>query len=139
MRRSWYELYTLLVCFGSLIGLVVALFWLLLGGLMWADPELIVGSREHAEYQTEEWFWESYHRRDGRPQDDSVKVSEQEISRRQLARYEASLARMRGLGKLCTILSVFGTILASVFFMIHWRLARQAREMVRASEPSQGG
>ena len=51
MRRSLYEFYTLLVCLGSLIGLVVALLWFMHGVLSWSDPELMVSSWTYAVHE----------------------------------------------------------------------------------------
>jgi hypothetical protein len=139
MRRSWYELYTLLVCAGSLLGLVAALFWLLYGVLSWVDPELTLSPWDYASHQTNEEFLQRRHWRDGRQQEEPVKLSDEEITRRRLTSYEALLAGVRRSGKLFTILNGFGIVIASVLFTIHWRLARQAREMGRASELSQSG
>ncbi|HKB37732.1 MAG TPA: hypothetical protein VKD72_14895 [Gemmataceae bacterium] len=134
MRRSLYELYTLLVCLGSLIGIVATLCWLLFGVLAWSDPELTVSSYDYANHQTNEQFWESRSRRHGQQKDDPVKPSEEEITGKRLASYQSLLEGQRRFGKMLTILNGFGLVLSSVLFTIHWRLAKQARATV--SEPA---
>ncbi len=138
MRRSLYELYTLLICLGSLIGLVATLCWLLYGVLAWSDPELtVVGSYAYADHRTNEQFWESRSRRHGQQKDDPVKPSEAEITRKRLASYESLLEGERRLGKMITIMNGFGFVLSSVLFTIHWRLAKRARAMVSEPESAQ--
>jgi hypothetical protein len=132
MRRSLfdlslYELYTLLVCLGSLIGLVATLCWLLYGVLAWSDPGLMVSTHDYADHQTNEQFWESRYRRYRQPKDDAVKPSDEEITRKRLASYEALLEGERRFGKKISIMNGFGVLLSGVVFTIHWRLARRAR------------
>jgi hypothetical protein len=124
--RSLYEFYILLVCLCSLIGLVATLFWLFFAVLSWLDPELMTGYA-YADYQTNEQFWECRYRYYRRAQDDAVKPSDEELTRKRLTSYDALLEGRRRFGKQFTLLNAFGVLLSGVVFATHWRLVRRAR------------
>lgn len=139
MRRSWFELYTLVICLGSLIGLVATLCGLLYAVLAWSDPELTVGSYSYAEHQTNERFLERNHRRSGQAKDDAPKPSDEEVTRNRVASYESLLEGNRRFGKLFTIMNGFGVLLSGTLFAIHWRLARKASAPMSGTGSVQSG
>ncbi len=137
MRRSLFEFYTLLICLGSLIGMVATLCWLLFGVLAWLDPELTIGSQSYAEHQTNERFLEHLVFGRGELVENLKKLSDEEITRRRLASYEAIVEGRRRSGKFLAIINGFGLVLSSVLFTLHWRMYRRERalELQAAADP----
>ena len=135
MRRSWYELYTLIVCLSSLTGIVGTLCGLVYAVIAWTDPELMVGSHAYGDHQTNERYWERHYREYRQQTSETGKPSDEEIPRRRLASYESHVEGVRRFGKLFTILNSFGVVLAGVIFAIHWRLSKQARKIAAEASP----
>ncbi len=140
MRRSLFEIYTLLICFLSLIGLVVSLFWLLYGIMAWTEPTLMVSSYTYAAHQTNDRYLERYGRSYAFGRSDTgnsvPRPSEHEITKSRLSSYETEITGEARGGKKTCVFAGFWLTVSAILFCIHWRLEQRIRDTSNQPEPT---
>lgn len=136
MRRwSLLEGYALLVCFGSLIWFMIAVYLLGYGVVACQAPEFAVDDWTYGTHQTNDRYWHnrgwpygSHTGREIRPPEDSL-TAERERS------WQVVLDRERRFGRRSIAGSCFGLSASAILFWVHWRIARRARREDREWVP----
>lgn len=128
MKKSLLEIYALAVCFAMILCFVIALGAAIYSVIEITDPEFTMNSYEYKRYQSNDAYWlgrvEDYRnkgREMQRPSEDQLTKQRQEGYR--LAVIAEKRGGFQGLTKTIIIL-----LIDAFVFLIHWRIARRARE-----------
>jgi hypothetical protein len=125
MRRwSLLEVYALLVCLGMLVWFIIALYLLGLGLVSVEIPKFTVNGWTYAQHQTNDAFWDHYVRFRSSP---PSRPSEEALTAEREQSWCAVLEAERRNGLQRVAWSMFGLVVSSVTFWVHWRVARRAR------------
>jgi len=131
MKKTILEIYALAVCFATIVCFVVALGFLVYDVAQIINPEFTLGSYEHEQHASNDAFWNSHimpadpweDRAKERPRPPEHELTKQrEESHRQSLRYEQRNASQS------LVQSTIIILIDSIVFMMHWRVARRARE-----------
>jgi hypothetical protein len=121
MKKSLLEIYSLAVCFVTIICFAVALGIGTYDVLEMSNPELTLKSYSYQQHQTNEAFTRNWSK-------DKEKPSEEEITRMREKSYKVALEAERR-DAVQSFIRVLIVILIDIgIFLIHWKLAKRARE-----------
>ena len=122
MKKSILEIYALAVCFATVVCLVIALGVASYNIIGIFKPEFTMSVYEYDKYQSNDAFWKDYSKNEQRPPEGELTLKRMENYK--LALHSEYRDAWQGLIK-ATLVVIFDVI----FFIIHWRIARRAREM----------
>ena len=122
MKKSLLEIYTLAVCFVTIICFAVSLGIGVYDILEMANPELTLKSYAYERHQTNEAFTRNWSK-------DKEKPSEPEITLMREESYSVALKAERRDAVQSFIRVLIVILIDVVIFLVHWRLARRAREV----------
>ena len=130
--RSKLEVYALAVCFAAVVCLVISAG---IGGyaiIRIIQPELTLKKWDYDQYQSNEAFWQS--RRYGTAEERKLerRPSEEDLTKRRLESFGRALTAERRDGFQSLIQSAMFFLAGAISLFIHWRIARRARQDVRA-------
>jgi hypothetical protein len=126
MKKSILEIYSLAVCFVTVICAVVTIGIGAYDLLEISNPEFTLPAYQYERHQSNEAFYRS----DCEKKEEGKSLSEEERTKRRLASYEVALKAERR-DAVQSLIKVFIVLVlnAAVFFG-HWHLARRARETI---------
>ncbi len=127
MRRwSLLEFYALVVCLGTLVWFVTALYFLINGVVACNHPELTMNYWTYANHQTNDRYANNVVRSGGRS-DSLIHRSEEAITADRERSWQVELQIERRDGRRGVGISLFGLIVRSVPVTLAYRSAGQAR------------
>jgi len=121
MKKSLLEIYSLAVCFVTVICFAVALGIGAYDILEMSNPELTLKSYSYQQHQTNEAFTRNWGKDKERP-------SEEEVTRMRNESYKVALEAERRDAVQSFIRVLIVLIIDVAIFLIHWKLAKRARE-----------
>ncbi|MEW6715794.1 MAG: hypothetical protein AB1306_12015 [Nitrospirota bacterium] len=128
MKKSLLEIYALAVCFATMVCFVISLGVAMYSVVEIANPEFTMNPYQYNRYQSNDAYWLSkvndYQNKDKemkRPSEDELTKERNEGYR--LAVISERRGGFQGLTKTAIII-----LIDAVVFLIHWRIARRARE-----------
>ena len=132
MKKSILEIYALAVCFATTVCFVVALGIALYEVIQITNPEFTLSSYEYNRHQTNDAFWKNCDQYESKEKE-RKRPTEDELTKLRMDSYRQALQSERrdafqGLTKAIIVI-----IIDIVFFLVHWRIARRARETNAAS------
>ena len=127
MKKSILEIYALAVCFATVVCFVIALGIAIFDVIQIASPEFTLSSHEYDRHQSNDAFWSNCNQYDA-DKKDKKRPADEELAKRRLESYRQVIQAERrdafqGITKALIII-----IIDIVFFIVHWRIARRARE-----------
>jgi hypothetical protein len=127
MKKSILEIYALAVCFATIVCFVVALGVALYDVIQIANPEFTLSSYEYNRHQSNDAFWNNCSQYDSKDKD-KKRPPEDELTKRRMEGYrQAVQSERRNAFQGITMASII-ILIDIVFFVVHWRIARRARE-----------
>ena len=123
MKKSLLEIYSLAVCFVTIICAAVALGIGVYDILEISNPELTLKSRQYQRHQTNEAFTRRW-------SEDKEKPSEEEITRIREKSYSVALESEKRDGVQSFIRVIIILLIDMAIFIVHWKLARRTRENI---------
>ncbi|MEK6653291.1 MAG: hypothetical protein AABY50_10205 [Nitrospirota bacterium] len=128
MRKSMLEIYALAVCFATIVCFVISLGVALYSVVEIANPAFTMNSYQYSRYQSNDAYWLSRVNDYGNKEKEMQRPSEDELTKQRTEGYRLAIISekrdgFQGLTKTTIIL-----LIDAVVFLIHWRLARRARE-----------
>lgn len=125
MKKSILEIYALAVCFVTVVCAVISLGIGIYDILEITNPEFTLPSYQYERHQTNEAFF----RKDcGKEDKDLASLSEGEKTKRRLESLEVALKAERRGGVQSIVKAFIVLIVDTIAFIIHWWVARRARE-----------
>lgn len=127
MKKSILEIYALAVCFATIVCFVIALGISIYDIVRIVNPEFTMSSYEYNRHQSNDAYWKSS---DNCGNDDKKgpRPTDEELTKQRLASYQQSIkSELRDAFQSLTQ-TVIIFIIAVVVFLVHWRVARRARE-----------
>ena len=121
MKKSLLEIYSLAVCFVTIICFAVALGIGVYDVLEMSNPELTLKSYSYQQHQTNEAFTRNWSK-------DKEKPSEEEITKMREKSYKVALEAERRDAVQSFIRVLIVMLIDIGIFIIHWKLAKRARE-----------
>jgi hypothetical protein len=121
MKKSLLEIYSLAVCFVTIICFAVALGIGTYDVLEMSNPELTLQSYSYQQHQTNEAFTRNWSK-------DKENPSEEEITRMREKSYMVALEAERRDAVQSFIRVLIVMLIDMGIFLIHWKLAKRARE-----------
>lgn len=132
MKRSVLEIYAFAVCFVTMICFAVALGLGIYGAIGIVSPAFTLSSWEFERHRTNDDFWRIGGMREGPiPPGQATKEverpSEEKLSRERLESYSFVLLAERRNSMQTLTKAAIVMMINIVVFLLHWRLARQAK------------
>lgn len=128
MKKSLLELYALAVCFAAILCFVIAFGVGVYSVIEITNPEFTMNSYEYKRYQSNDAYWLSRvedYRNKGK---EMQRPSEDELTKQRQEGYRlAVIAEKRGGFQVLTK-TIIILLIDAVVFLVHWRVARRARE-----------
>lgn len=127
MKKSILEIYALAVCFATVVCFVIALGVSIYDAIRIANPEFTINSYEYNRHQSNDAYWKSAYRcsiddkKEQRP-------SDEELTKQRLASYQRVTKSELRYAFQSLAQNMIALVMAIVLFLVHWRLARRARE-----------
>jgi hypothetical protein len=127
MKKSILEIYALAVCFATIVCFVVTLGIALFDVIQIAKPDFTLSSYEFNRHQSNDTFWKSCDKNESKDKD-KKRPAEDELTKLRTESYHQALQSERrdafqGITKALIVI-----LIDIVFFFVHWRIARRARE-----------
>ena len=128
MKRSLLEMYALAVCFVTVTCLAIVTGIAIYDVVQIAAPEITLHSFKYERHQSNAAFRDSDH-----PDPKAVAaLPEEEITKRRQESYVSTLNAERRDGWQSLLRMAIIMVIDIIFFVIHWQLAKRARESVGA-------
>jgi len=128
LKKSLLELYALAVCFAAILCFVIAFGVGVYSVIEITNPEFTMNSYEYKRYQSNDAYWLSRvedYRNKGK---EMQRPSEDELTKQRQEGYRlAVIAEKRGGFQVLTK-TIIILLIDAVVFLVHWRVARRARE-----------
>ena len=121
MKKSLLEIYSLAVCFVTMICFAVSLGIGIYDVLEMSNPELTLTSYLYQQHQTNEEFTKYWPK-------DREKPADQEITKMREKSYEMSLAAEKRDAMQSFIHVLIIMLIDMGIFFVHWKFAKRARE-----------
>ena len=127
MKKSILEIYALAVCFATIVCFVVAFGIALYDVIQISKPEFTLSSHVYNRHQNNDAFWNSCGQYDSKEKD-KKRPAENELTKSRMESYQQALQSERrdafqGITQATIII-----LIDVLFFVVHWRIARRARE-----------
>ena len=124
MKKSLLEIYGLAVCFATIVCFVVSLGIGIYDIVEIVNPEFTMSSHAYERHQTNDAFWKdkcSGDKEKPRPQEDELTKKREESYQRAIKSEKRDA--FQSLIQIAIVL-----IINALVFIIHWKIARRARE-----------
>ncbi len=132
MKKSLLEIYALAVCFATVVCFVISLGIGIYDLVQITNPEFTLSSYEFKRYQTNDAFWNkcpSWEKRDK----ERTRPPEDELTKQRKESFQRALqAEQRDAFQSFTQVAII-IFISAIVFLIHWRIAKRAREMVETT------
>ncbi len=129
MKKSLLEIYALAVCFATIVCFVISLGIGIYDLVEITNPEFTLSSHKYNRHQTNDAFWKNCYSSDKErtrpPEDELTKKRENSFQRALKAEKRDAF---QSLTQIVIIL-----IVNALVFLIHWKIARRARETVETA------
>lgn len=125
MKKSILEIYALAVCFVTVVCAVVSLGIGIYDILEITNPEFTLPSYQYERHQTNAAFFRQDCGNEGK---EGESLSEEEKTKRRLESLEVALKAEKRDGVQSIVKVLIVLIVDSIAFIIHWWVARRARE-----------
>lgn len=122
MKKSLLEIYALAVCFVTIICFAVSLGVGLYDVLEMSAPKFTLKSSDFEKHQTNEAFTRGWN------EERRKKYTEEEIANLREASYQVALAKEKRDAVQSLIRIIIIMLIDIVIFVIHWKIAKRARE-----------
>ncbi len=126
MKRTVLEIYGLAVCFVTVVCAAVSLGIGIYDIIEIVAPEFTLSSYEHGPHQSNEAFFRGAEK-------EAQGLSEGERTKRRLSSYAMAVRGERRKGVQNLVIVSIILVIDAIVFMLHWRLARRAREAVMSA------
>jgi hypothetical protein len=128
VKKSILEVYALAVCFATIICFVVALGIALYDLVKISTPEFTLSSHEYKRHQNNDEFWNSYQCSYENRGKEIQRPSEEVLTKQRLESYPLTIGAQRRDAFQSLTTSTIVLIIDIVVFLVHWQIARRARE-----------
>lgn len=132
MKKSILEIYALAVCFATIVCFVVALGIALYDVIQITNPEFTLSSYEYNRHQSNDAFWNNCKQYDSKEKD-KKRPPENELTKRRMESYRQAVQSERRDAFQGITMAIIILLIDIVFFVVHWRIARRARESSTAT------
>ncbi len=127
MKRTSLEIYSLAVCFISVIALVISLGTSLYSIIKIAYPEFTIDQWQYEQFQTNDNFWQNSPKHfpqelNGKP---APKPSEVELTKMRKEGYKIILKGEQRNGFQTLVNSIIFLLISAMVFFWHWRLFKK--------------
>jgi hypothetical protein len=123
MKRTLIEIYALAVCFVALICAIITLGVGIYDFIEIANPKFTLSSHQYEQHQSNDAYFENDCK-----EGDKVAITEEEKTKKRLASFERALDSERRDAFQSLTRAVIILLIDAFVFLIHWRIARNARE-----------
>ncbi len=128
MKKSILEVYALAVCFATIVCFVVALGVAIYDIIQISSPEFTLSSYEYNRHQSNDVFWERYKYGYDNRDKEMQRPPEEMLTKQRLESYHQVIkAERRDAFQSLTLSSII-LVIDVIVFLVHWRVARRARE-----------
>lgn len=134
MKKSLLEIYALAVCFATIVCFVVTLGILIYDLVQIANPEFTMNSHEYNRHQSNEAFWKNYDCRYDSKEKEKPRPPEEELTKQRLESYKQAIKSEQRDAFQSLTQSVIIIVINTIFFLIHWRIARRAWEAAQTTQ-----
>lgn len=128
MKKSLLEIYALAVCFTTIVCFIIALGFAIYDAIQIATPEFTLSSYEYKRHQNNDEFWKSYHCGYENRERQMQRPSEEILTQQRLESYPLVIKAERRDAFHSLTISTIILIINVVVFLVHWGIARRARE-----------
>ncbi len=128
MKKSILEVYALAVCFAAIVCSAVALGVAIYSGIEIISPEFTISAQEYNRHQSNDAFWKGCRSVYGADKREEKRPPEEELTKLRLESYQQALKSERRNAFISLTKAIIIIIIDIVFFVVHWRIARRARE-----------
>jgi hypothetical protein len=128
LKKSLLEIYALAVCFATIVCFVISLGIALYSIVEIVNPEFTMKSYEYDQYQSNDAYWQRHSGEYWNKEKGPQRPSEDELTKKRKESYQLAIiaekrSGLQGLTKTAIII-----LIDTVVFLIHWCIARRARE-----------
>lgn len=128
MKKSILEIYALAVCFAAIACFAIALGVAIYNAIQVINPEFTMSAYEYDRHQSNDAFWKGRHNVYDTDKREQKRPPEEELTKLRLESYQQGLKSERRNAFQSLTKAVIIMIIDIVFFAVHWRIARRARE-----------
>jgi hypothetical protein len=128
LKKSLLELYALAVCFTTIVCFVVALGIAIYDIIRIVSPEFTLSSYEYDRHQNNDAFWKGYKCGYDKLGKEMQRPPEEELTKQRLESYQVEVKSEQRSGYQGMTKSVIVLIIDILVFIVHWQIARRARE-----------
>lgn len=128
MKKSILEIYAFAVCFSTIVCFVVALGVGVYDVVQIVNPEFTLNSREYSRHQSNDAFWDSHRDRWESREKERPRPPEHELTKQREESYQQALRSEKRDASQSLVKVAIVMLIDGLVFMIHWRVARRARE-----------
>jgi hypothetical protein len=128
MKKSILEVYALAVCFAAIACSAVALGVASYNVIEIINPEFTLNAQEYNRHQSNDAFWKGRHNIYSADKREEKRPPEEELTKLRLESYQQALKSERRDAFKSLTKAIIIIIIDIVFFVVHWRIARRARE-----------
>lgn len=128
MKKSLLEIYSLAVCFMIIVCFVVALGVAIYDIVKIAAPEFTLSSYEYKRHQNNDEFWRNYQYAYENRDKKVERPPEDILTKQRLESYPLTIEAERRNAVQSFTIAVIILIINVIVYMVHWRIARRARE-----------
>ncbi|MEW6714784.1 MAG: hypothetical protein AB1306_06815 [Nitrospirota bacterium] len=128
MKKSILEVYALAVCFATIVCFVIALGVTVYALVCIVNPEFTLSSYEYNRHQSNDAFWDSYKDKYENKDKELQRPSEEDLTKQRTASYPQAIKSERRDGTQSLTIASIILVIDVVVFLIHWLIARRARE-----------
>ncbi len=128
MKKSILEIYALAVCFAAIVCSAIALGVAIYNVIEIINPEFTISAQEYNHHQSNDSFWKGCSNVYGTGKKEEKKPLEEELTKLRLESYQQALKSERRNAFQSLTKTIIIIIIDIFFFVVHWRIARRARE-----------
>jgi len=128
MKKSMLENYALAVCFANVICFVVASVITIYNVIEICNPAFTISAYEYNRYKNNDAYWKSESANNCSENKELIRPSEQDLTKQRVEGYQQVLEGERRIALQGLTVTTVLIILNIIFFVIHWHIARRARE-----------
>ncbi len=128
MKKSLLEIYALAVCFATIVCFVVTLGIVTYDLVQIVNPEFTMNSHDYNRHQSNDAFWKSYDCGYDNKEKEKPRPPEEELTKQRLESYKQAIKSEQRDAFQSLTQSVIVIVINAIFFLVHWRIARRARE-----------
>jgi len=128
MKKSILEIYALAVCFAAIVCSAIALGVAIYNVIEINNPKFTISAQEYNRHQSNDSFWKGCSNVYGVGKKEEKRPPEEELTKLRLESYQQALKSERRNAFQSLTKTIIIIIIDIVFFVVHWRIARRARD-----------